>query len=273
MSLSKISKLSIQIYSDIHIELCNKLPELPVLSKYLFLAGDICYYSHPLFFPFFDYCSKNWEKVFYIAGNHEYYVKNKNFNELNFEYKYKIGERYKNIFYLENDFVALNEEINVYGTTFWTKPPFQTTNEAKIYLNDYNWITYFNKDLNKIKNLDINFINELSKESFKKLQLYLNQQEKKTIIMTHFPPLRTGTSEPKYLLEKKTTDLYFSWPDKTIDDFNLYNVSAWISGHTHWSYEFEKNGTKFIGNQVGYKNEYGNTKINELGVYEIDLIS
>ena len=35
-------KLTIQIFSDIHIELWNKLPTLPVNAKYLFLAGDVC---------------------------------------------------------------------------------------------------------------------------------------------------------------------------------------------------------------------------------------
>ena len=40
-------KLLIQVYSDIHIELWNKIPELPVKAKYLFLAGDICNQIHP----------------------------------------------------------------------------------------------------------------------------------------------------------------------------------------------------------------------------------
>jgi hypothetical protein len=70
-------RLAVQIYSDIHIELWNKLPELPVNSKYLFLAGDICRLTHPLFYPFFDYCSSKWEKVFYTPGNHEFYEKGK----------------------------------------------------------------------------------------------------------------------------------------------------------------------------------------------------
>ena len=108
-------KIIIQVYSDIHIELWNKIPEIPVKAKYLFLAGDICNLNHSLFFPFLDYCSKNWEKTFYIPGNHEYHIKKKNYNELQFEYLYKIKSRYKNIFYLDNDFISLDEEnINIY---------------------------------------------------------------------------------------------------------------------------------------------------------------
>ena len=108
-------KLAIQIFSDLHIELWNKLPVMQVKSKYLFLAGDICFLNHPLFFPFFDYCSLNWEKVFYTPGNHEFYSKKRNYGELDFEYKLKIEERYKNVFYLNDEFVSLDENVNVYA--------------------------------------------------------------------------------------------------------------------------------------------------------------
>jgi predicted MPP superfamily phosphohydrolase len=136
------NKLLIQIYSDIHIELWDKLPEIPVTAKYLILAGDICQLNHPQFYPFLDYCSTNWEKTFYIPGNHEYYSIKKNMNEVEFEYKYRIGEKYKNVFYLNNKYVRLNEDINVYGTTFWTIPSFKSTYNAKQYLNDYNQIIH-----------------------------------------------------------------------------------------------------------------------------------
>ena len=266
-------KLLIQVYSDIHIELWNKIPELPVKAKYLFLAGDICNQIHPLFYPFFDYCSSNWEKVFYISGNHEYYVKKKNFNELCFEYKYRLNEKYKNIYYLDNGFVKLDEETNVYGSTFWTVPPFVSTYEAKMSINDYNWISYFDKTKGYVVNLDTNYVKELANESFDKLNKYLNETDKKTIIMTHFPPLRSGTSDPKYYAEEKQSDLYFSWPDNTLDKFKTTNVPLWISGHTHWSYDFEKGSVRFISNQLGYQSEMFQTNLNEDGVYEIEIIS
>jgi predicted phosphodiesterase len=262
-------KLLFQTFSDIHIELWNKIPELPIKAKYLFLAGDICNQVHPLFYPFFDYCSSNWEKVFYISGNHEYYVKKKNYNELCFEYKYRLGERYKNVFYLDNDFVKLDEETNVYGSTFWTIPPFASTYEAKLSINDYNCITYFDKAKGHVVNLDTIYVKELATESFDKLQKYLNEtQDKKTIIMTHFPPMRTGTSDPKYYGEERKVNLYFSWPDNTIEKLNLKMVPTWISGHTHWSYNFKKDNTNFISNQLGYKSEIGRTGLNEYGIYE-----
>jgi predicted phosphodiesterase len=264
-------KILFQIYSDIHIESWNKIPEIKVKSKYLILAGDICQLNHPLFYTFFDYCSAKWEKTFYVPGNHEYYSRKKNMNELEFEYKYRIGERYKNIFYLNNSFIPLNDDINIYGSTFWTNPPFNSNYEAMMYVNDYNYIKYFSQNLGYSVNLDINKARELCNDSFVKLNNYLKENKKKTIVITHFPPTRTGTSSPQYLAEEKTSNSYFSWPDDTLSKFQLNNVVAWISGHTHWSYDFQQNGVRLIGNQLGYKNEVGNTGMNEDGLYEITV--
>lgn len=100
----------------------------------------------------------------------------------------------------------------------------------------------------------------------------MKQTDKNTIVMTHFPPFRSGTSNPKYLPDKRVINSYFAWPDETIDNFNLANVPTWISGHTHWSYKIDKNDCTFIGNQLGYKNEVGKTGLNEDGLYEIETI-
>lgn len=263
-------KISIQVFSDIHLENLTRIPKLPVKAKYLFLAGDICQINHHLFFPFLDYCSTNWSKIFYIPGNHEYYIKKKNYIELGVEYKNKIEERYKNVYWLDNSYVSLDEEnINIYGTTFWTIPPFSSINEAKMHINDYNYISYFKEGLDKVVDLDTRYVKELADDSFNSLQKYLNETDKKTIVMTHFPPNRSGTSHPQYLAQKKITNLYFAWPDGTLQNFNLNNVITWISGHTHWSYDFIQDGIRLISNQLGYKSEIGRTGIDADGLYEI----
>ena len=262
-------KILVQIYSDIHIELWNEFPTLPVRAKYLFLAGDICNKNNPLFYKFLDYCSEWWDKVFYTPGNHEFYVRNKNYNQLLFEYKYEIEKKYKNIYFLDNEAVKLNDDIDVYGSTFWTKSPFDTTYEAKQSINDYNWITYFNQTKRHVVDLDISYVNHLSETSYNNLKQYLSNSTKPTIVMTHFPPIRTGTSDPVYLAQKRQSNLYFAWPDETINDLILTKVPLWISGHTHWSYDINKNDSRFIGNQLGYKSEIGRTGLNENGLFEI----
>jgi len=276
--------IKVQIYSDLHIDLWNKIPNLPVHAKYLFLAGDICKLSHPLFYKFFDYCSSNWEKVFYTPGNHEFYNRKKTYNELDFHYNLKLVERYTNVHYLNNSSTSLNEDIDVYGSTFWTKPPFRSIDEAKYYINDYNNIRYFDPEKRYPKDITIHYMDYLSSESYKGIQEFLNERTKKCIIMTHFPPLSYQTSNPKYNIStisrsNMTNDLissYFRWPDDTIQKLLCSeNKSvcplAWISGHTHWSYDLHRSGVRFISNQLGYRDEIGLTGLNEDGVYNISI--
>ena len=195
-----------------------------------------------------------------------------------------MQETYKNVFYLNNESVELNNEITVYGSTFWTFPDFLSTYEAQMYTTDYTNITYFKTTANNVVPLDINYVKELSNESYNLLQTYLNQNSnknsnkkynKKTIIMTHFPPLRTGTIKDinNSIDDNQLLINYLSWNDETINNFNLKKVPLWISGHTHWSYNIHKNGCNFIGNQIGYKSELGTTGLNENGVFEVDIIS
>ena len=267
-----IRKVLIQVFSDIHLEIWNKIPLIPVKADYLILGGDIGQINHPLFYQFLDYCSTNWKKTFYIPGNHEYYSLKKNMNELEFDYKYCIGERYKNVFYLNNSAIELDDAISIYGTTFWTNPPFSSSYKAQMFINDYNYIKYFKQGLDQVVELDVPKVRELSNDSLKQLQDYLAGENKKTIVVTHFPPTRTGTSHPKYLAEKRTANLYFAWPDDTLEKFNLRNVLVWISGHTHYSYDFTSpKGVRLISNQLGYKSEAGNTRLNEDGLYEINV--
>jgi len=265
-----VKTLTIQVFSDLHIESWNKIPAIPAIAKYLFLAGDICSANNPFFYKFLDYCSANWEKIFYVPGNTEFYNEKKNYNELHFEYKYKIAQKYKNVFYLDNDFIPLNDEIDVYGSIFWTYPAFDTTREAKTHIDDYRKITYFHKGLNKLVKWDVSYVKQLSKEAYYSLQNHLAKTKKKTIVMTHFPPIRTGTSRPNAYEEIASSLLsYSSWKDDSIENFTLKNVPIWISGHTHWSYSIEKRGCTFISNQLGVKSEMANMRIDEEGLFTI----
>lgn len=264
-----MSKISIQLYSDLHIELMKNIPEIQPTAKYLFLVGDICQLNHPLFFKFFDYCSLLWNKIFYTPGNHEFYSGKKNYNELDFEYELKFKERYKNIFYLNQKALPLNNEIDVYGCVFWTDSYDNS-------LNDYREIKQFSEIKKQNIPIDYNFIKKISDEDLKSISNYLDKSTKKTIIMTHFPPVQVGTSNPAYNLSQDLKD-YLAW-NNILKKLNLNNVPLWLSGHTHWSYDImynndgnNLNNTRLISNQLGYKQEIGFTNIIQDGVFEIDL--
>lgn len=262
-------KIAIQVYSDLHIEFLKQIPEIQPVAKYLFLVGDICQLNHPLFFKFFDYCSLRWEKIFYTPGNHEFYSGKKNYNQLDFEYDLKLKEKYKNVFYLNRNSVPLNDEIDVYGSVFWTGS-YDTS------LNDYREINQFSVKKKYNIPIDYNFMKKTSEEDLKSISNYLNKSTKKTIVMTHFPPLQNGTSNPVYFNQSSDLKDYFAW-NNILKELNLTNVSLWLSGHTHWSYDImynkddNLNNIRLLSNQLGYTREFGFTNIIQDGLFEINL--
>lgn len=116
----------------------------------------------------------------------------------------------------------------------------------------------------------------LSEEDFKSISNHLDKTTKKTIIMTHFPPLQEGTSSPAYSIQPLYLKNYFAW-NNILKDLNLKNVSLWLSGHTHWSYDImyntnnDINNIRLLSNQLGYNHEIGLTNIVQDGVFEINL--
>lgn len=121
-------------------------------------------------------------------------------------------------------------------------------------------------------------VNQMYFEDSSKIYEVLNINEltkdKKVIVMTHFPPQQSGTSHPKYNLQGKMMKNYFSHPNGTIKEFdNHSNILCWISGHTHYSYNFTSpEGVRLISNQMGYIGELtkGESGFKEDGLFEIE---
>lgn len=266
--MSKVArKLTLQLYSDMHLELWDKLPIITPKAPYLFLAGDISQYNHKNCLPFFDYCSKHWEKVFYVPGNHEFWNKKKNFGEIDFEYEHFLMPKFKNVFYLNNKAVPINDDIDVYGTTLWTKP---SSNDTRIMQNlmlaDYSNMKYWSKGALPIT---AEFIRNMADEQLEKLLAHIHDSKKPTIVMTHFPPIQAGTSHPKYDDQPQQIKNYFAW-NNLLQNLPLHNIPLWISGHTHYSYDIMHKNTRLLSNQMGYKSEFGESGISEMGIYEIE---
>jgi hypothetical protein len=220
-----------------------------------------------MFFKFLDYCATRWEKIFFTPGNLEFYSSKKNYLQLDFEYDLKIRERYKNIFYLNKGVASLNEDIDVYGCVFWTYPSKELYNWS---LRDYNNIQQFH-DTKKINvPIDFKFMSELSNKDFQHLSSFLSTTKKKTIVMTHFPPMQEGsTNEAASIITNQLKELN-AWNDGTLEKVNLTEVLVWISGHTHWSYDIKHGSVRLISNQVGFTREQGLTNFSPIGLYEIE---
>lgn len=226
--------MKIQVISDTHGK--NFIPE--VLANWIFIAGDIGEkdsYEENLD----TYKNQNWDKVLFVKGNHDYYIK-------------------KNDIYNQNDLPMdtidisdINEEYQLIQSTLWSNKQFGYFEQSRY--NDFNYIPNWTRE-------KYNSIHQILRN---KLIEYVNSSKKeKIIILTHFPLEVIDINENEYFANKNIIDKFINPNVKSI---------TCISGHTHISEYFSKmvNGIKitFISNQHGYKNE--KTNFNNSCLFEI----
>lgn len=262
-----------QLLSDMHLEFIKKAPKPHVLAPNLILAGDIGKINTPGWTQFIEYCAGSWEHIFYVFGNHEFYNGHqfyhgsKSITQLKSDYV-NYFSRYPNIHLLDNSGYDL-DGLAIYGFVGWTRSPFETDCQARNEINDYNFIY---KDKNNL--ITPEYITELANQDLDKFKLWIKSQTNPSLVITHFPPIRTGTSNPIYLSEPKQTNKYFAW-DNLIKseqiDTSALPIHTWVSGHTHWSYDLVDSETKirYVSNQMGYLEEIKESNFNPGLVIEI----
>ena len=244
--------LQIQVLSDLHLEFLQTIPKIfkkkytqkPefVKAPYLFLAGDIGYpkLNHGIWLQFINFCEEFYEKIFYVAGNHEAYGS---------EY-YETIETIKEVFkskpkfvFLESGVIATLDKYKVIGCTLWS----DINNKGFAELNDGNYIK-INKDniVRYISSTDIQEFHKKEKEWLEK------EVDSNTIVMTHhLPSFSLIDSQYKH---DKYNNLNTGFASNC--DHILLHAKAWIYGHTHIGAITDLFGIKCICNPYGYKNDY-----------------
>lgn len=257
-----MKQFDFQLYSDIHIEFSKTFPKIKPNCDYLILAGDIGKINTENFQMFFDYCSQNWKKVFYILGNHEYYHSSKTYDKLNGLYK-EFFKQYTNVILLDNSIYEIDDELIIIGSTLWSMVSHTP------YLNDFNKIYMYNEDRTRKIGITMERFQELHKESKKYiLEQVNNNKNKKIIIITHFPPSKVNTSHPKYNNQEEYLKNYYASDFiEEIPEDN--NILLWCYGHTHYSNDMKhESGIRLLSNQVGYIKE--GVTFNETGKFTLE---
>jgi hypothetical protein len=276
--------VKIQYLSDIHLETHNNTPKsifaeiLKPSAPYLALCGDIGYPGTQLYEPFLEYCSKNFEHVFYIAGNHEYYndmkaikyLKTKQFIERSMPDEElrrisarfpretpadrvkairEICSKYSNIHFLDKEtFQIPNTDIVVVGCTLWSKLDIAPVMLPQF--NDFHRICQDKDTLLKPVTYDdwneehVDFLGAaLSK-------LRSESPNLKVVVLTHHCPTYDIIIE-KYAEDPDNLNSFFANKD-LVSPFGK-NVKAWICGHTHGCKTINVDGTIVATNTFGYE--------------------
>ena len=190
--------MKFQYFSDIHTENYKSNPKklMRILTKhleaqapYLILAGDIGDPFSQIYVEFLEYVSRQFEHIFMIAGNHEYYTK---------EYKPQwmlcvqkqirlVISRFNNITFLENEVYDIpNTNISIFGATFWSDIKNEESIEIEKSIGDYKFIPEFNIEKSR----------DLHKESCDKLNAILETERNLIVISHHLPSYNLIVGNP-----------------------------------------------------------------------------
>ena len=267
--------MKIQYISDIHLETRNNndfskylIPNAP----YLALCGDIGYPMKDIFKEFIEYCSKNWEQVFYITGNHDYY------NKFHTKWKYKapysmnnieyyiekLFESYPNVHFLQKkQYDIPNTNYSILGCTLWVEIPTFKYVDCLTYLNDTNYISF--DGVRRLLPDDINNLHgDHSYWLLKKLE-YLESVGRKAIVLTHHLPTELLIND-----EYKNDPRNYLFFSELIKHLESKALCAWICGHSHSSKRILlKKGVELMMNCKGYSNEEIKN-FNPSSIYEIN---
>lgn len=253
--MDDVPPLKIEYYSDLHLE-CEISPtDRVILSRIFKFTGDVLILAGDIFNPhsykfdeFVKYLSERYLKVFYIAGNHEYYSHH-DIDETN-DLIGKYTEKYPNFIFLNNTSSILNhnnEKVLFIGSTLWSHIPEELYSSAKNYMNDFIQIKDFTPERQS-------HLHATAKEYLKKAIGNIPDDIDYIVIITHHAPVRELCSPKMYrnhatncCFESDCSDVYTLAP----------NGVWWISGHTHYNTDFEIGDCAFISNQRGYR---GNCK-------------
>lgn len=259
--------------SDLHLEFnLNFFPYNKENCDVLMLNGDICmasyldkspdspYYEKAMgFLNFFDFCSKEYENVLYIPGNHEYYR----------GYIDKIDDIIRgslkflpNVHFLNNQ-KWQKDGITFLGATLWTDmnhgSPI-TEQYLMSGMNDFRLVNWKKSNYGgKFRPYDAAKFHRRTLEYFDEASAGLDN----VVIMSHHAPSFKSVN-PKYHNDTQMNYGYYSDLDEFILD--RPQIKLWTHGHMHDCFDYEIGSTRIVCNPRGYNDE---NKFFKVGVLEL----
>ena len=241
--------MKLKLLSDLHLEhYCAGQYFDPGEGDLLILAGDILCAKHlkkngylaEVYEKFLTDCSKNYQKVLYVKGNHEAYG-------YNYEGTHKTIQEHlpDNFQLMENDTVKI-DNWNFLGATFWTD--FRNENPLEMmyahqYMNDYKVI----RITSNFRKLNTNDTLDFHKKSKEYLLNQLQELNENVFVISHMAPSYQSVA-PQF---KNTENGAFV---SDLDDLILSypQIKYWCHGHTHNFFDYKIGDCRVICNPSGY---------------------
>lgn len=235
------------VLSDIHLEMDNLPAKQDVANyfdkdnkaDYLFLLGDIGKDYETSYKVFIESCTRNYKKVFLIAGNHEMYGSSVDETVGRLRDMCKHSDK---LIFLNNDTYDIPDcDIRIVGTTLWSKVIVNQMSDVRCFIADFHSIKGWNVEHNN--HTHENCVKWLEKEAQK-----AQTDSKKLIVMTHHAPL-LHSCHPKHIGSPLSSA--FETDLSQLIERNTH-IKLFLHGHTHFSDKRIVGQTVVISNQYGY---------------------
>lgn len=243
--------MELKLLSDLHLEHYVSAQVFPHVGEgnVLVLAGDILCAKHlksngylrAVYKRFLSDCSKNYDQVFYVLGNHEFYG-------YNYEgAKKKIAENLPDNFTLLDDNVLHYNGWDFVGMTLWTG--FRNANplemlDAERFMNDYKSIR-IGPNYRKLRATDTVALHNRSKNYLLDMLRVLNDN---VFVISHHAP--SFQSVAPHFKSAELNGAYCTDLDGLI--LNHPKIKYWAHGHTHNRFDYMIGECRVLCNPVGY---------------------
>jgi len=243
---------TLQYISDLHLEYREELPIIPPVSENLALLGDIGNPFNINYNQFIKYASNNWNNVFLITGNHEYWQEKYNIQEVNDKIK-NITSTYNNVHFLNNETFQLNNFV-ICGTTLWSR----ILARKDIIMGDDLYIKYNTELITHAQ------INQIHQESVDWLKNTIHQSiinKKQLLVLTHHLP------SYELIVDQFKTGRFAKYHDRFASDLDYLikdPVKVWLCGHSHITIEKDINNVLVAINAFGHKQQSDKKRVNDV---------
>jgi len=234
--------MKIQFMSDLHLEFeknIHKSLKLPVPSggaDVLVLAGDIHVGTEA--WEWINKAAKNYKKVFFVYGNHEFY--NHDINQVRSLFPPMLAS---NVTVMDNA-VEEFEGVNFIGTTLWANMQdraFYAMNDSRIIYTSAA-LPYEGR-----KNLTLENVHDMFVENSN--FIFANTKaDMKNVVITHHAPSFEMIDTRRYQDNSMNT----GYATDLLSLMDEGEVDLWISGHTHGAMDKVINGIHTVSNCRGY---------------------
>jgi Calcineurin-like phosphoesterase len=252
-----------QILSDLHLEVGQQYRTflISVHAPNLILAGDIGRLQdyEPLL-HFLERQCANFERVFYVLGNHEFYGVS---HDEGLQLADKLSQEaclQGHLHLLNRSRVDIPTNISVIGCTLQSRISTASRSIVQSRINDFTRISNWTvDDHNAEHERDVAWL----REEIRKIRDREDGEkgEHKIIVITHHAPIRKGSSRPEHeenpWSDAFATELLDPHPDLTgceesAETNVLREVSWWVFGHTHFTTSCTRENVRLVSNQRGY---------------------